>query len=281
MSGSTHRIGLETDDPLYGRVRELLARLDAVRECIEFLSLPVIANEDAERTAEAIGEFREAALGEPMQRLLGKNFREFAHELRDPLTLLEMNLELLRHPLCPPDERLISSSALHTGFEQVQSLLCGLVECSDEETPSPMELNDEIRSTLSLLHPRLAPVCVHTELQALSPIAAIGRQPIQVLVNLLKNAAAATPVANIWVNTSAHNGQVRLEVRDDGCGMGPEVRRRLFERGFTTKPDAGAGLGMSITQSIVSRHRAALTIESEEGVGTRICVDWPAAKVYD
>ena len=71
---------------------------------------------------------------------------------------------------------------------------------------------------------------------------------------------------------------VAARVKDDGTGMAPEVKRRAFEPFFTTKADGrGSGLGLSIVESIVSRHGGAISLETERGMGTTFTVMLPVS----
>jgi len=69
---------------------------------------------------------------------------------------------------------------------------------------------------------------------------------------------------------------VRLTVEDNGCGMSPEVLRRLFEPFFTTKPPGkGTGLGLAVVHGIVAAHGGAARIVSSPGEGTRMEIEFP------
>lgn len=79
------------------------------------------------------------------------------------------------------------------------------------------------------------------------------------------------------VRTSAANGNVSLQVEDDGIGMAPAERDRIFEPFFTTKPTGkGTGLGLFIAAGIARKHRAEITVASEPGGGTVVTVTLPA-----
>jgi CheY-like chemotaxis protein len=78
--------------------------------------------------------------------------------------------------------------------------------------------------------------------------------------------------------TAAHT--VCLAVRDNGCGMRPDVLERIFEPFFTTKPfGEGTGLGLAIVHSIMTGHNGAVVVESTEGVGTAFYLYFPGATV--
>jgi len=71
---------------------------------------------------------------------------------------------------------------------------------------------------------------------------------------------------------------VTLRVDDTGCGIPPERLEKIFEPFFSTKERAGGtGLGMAIVEDIVRAHGAAIEIESAEGRGTTVWLQWPAA----
>jgi PAS domain S-box-containing protein len=99
----------------------------------------------------------------------------------------------------------------------------------------------------------------------------------QVVVNLVLNAVDAIDGSGtIAVSvTPRDEHSVALEVRDDGCGMTEEVRRRVFEPFFTTKPGKGTGLGLSTVYGIVEQSGGHITVESRRGVGTTFTVLLP------
>jgi signal transduction histidine kinase len=83
---------------------------------------------------------------------------------------------------------------------------------------------------------------------------------------------------NLWLRTRSlpQSSQVELQVRDDGCGMTPDVRTKLFEPFVTTKPEGkGVGLGLAISRSIIERHHGNIQVESEVGRGTTFYIFLP------
>ena len=106
----------------------------------------------------------------------------------------------------------------------------------------------------------------------------------QVFLNLVVNAAQAIPEGNpeqheIALSTGLlPDGRVRVEVRDSGVGMAPDVLERLFTPFFTTKPvGVGTGLGLSICHRIVSALGGEISVDSRPGRGSVFCVILPAA----
>ncbi|MBN2842199.1 MAG: PAS domain S-box protein, partial [Sedimentisphaerales bacterium] len=101
----------------------------------------------------------------------------------------------------------------------------------------------------------------------------------QVWTNIIQNAIyAMNNTGKLTIEVKKHQGGVIVRVIDEGCGMPPEVKERIFEPLFTTKPAGeGIGLGMDIVRMIVvERHNGRIDIESEPGKGTTVSVWLPA-----
>ena len=101
----------------------------------------------------------------------------------------------------------------------------------------------------------------------------------QVLINLLKNAMEASensPTRSVWLKVRANGTNVVFSVIDNGSGISPEVRKKLFEPFFSTKP-AGMGIGLNICRSIVESHHGRLTIEDNPAGGAIMCITLPCA----
>ena len=103
------------------------------------------------------------------------------------------------------------------------------------------------------------------------------QQIVQVLVNLLTNAAdASSRGGEIAVYARDCGDGVRFEVEDHGCGIPSDTQERVFEPFFTTKaPGRGTGLGLSVVYGIVREHGGRVSIESKPGSGTRVAVFLP------
>jgi len=128
-------------------------------------------------------------------------------------------------------------------------------------------------------------VQVEREFSAVPRVSANPGQVQQVLLNLLVNARQAMPGGGRLILRLAHDaatGLVDLTVRDTGCGMTPDVMRRMFEPHFSTKtgPDdtgkGGSGMGLAACREIVDAHRGRIRVESAPGRGTAITIRLPA-----
>jgi PAS domain S-box-containing protein len=100
----------------------------------------------------------------------------------------------------------------------------------------------------------------------------------EVLTNLILNAMDAMPAGGRLTIATRHSGRhVKVTIADTGIGMAETVKQRIFEPFFTTKADEGTGLGLSMTYSIVHRHRGEIHVDSEPGKGTTFTLTFPIA----
>lgn len=111
-----------------------------------------------------------------------------------------------------------------------------------------------------------------------APILANSVALEQALVNIIRNALQSRPGAHVTLRSERRIETVRIEVRDDGCGMSSETVRHLFEPFFTTRDaDGGTGLGLSVAHRIVADHDGTIAIDSRPREGTVVSVELPLA----
>jgi signal transduction histidine kinase len=156
---------------------------------------------------------------------------------------------------------------------------------SDSDLFEPLDLNQIVNEAVLLTKPKWKrqptdeskPISVETELGEIAPIHGNAAELREMLTNLIFNAADAMPDGGvITLRTSQPNDvEVALEVQDTGSGMTAEVQARCLDPFFTTKGDAGTGLGLAMVLGIVQRHKASIDIESQPGEGTTFCITLP------
>jgi len=121
---------------------------------------------------------------------------------------------------------------------------------------------------------------------ATPPVACTAGEMVQVVLNIVKNAAEALATnasadggPTIWVRTHPDGSFARLAIRDNGPGIDDATRRRVFEPYFSTKgPGEGTGLGLSVAYFIVTqRNSGTITVESTPGQGTEFVIRLPVA----
>ena len=146
------------------------------------------------------------------------------------------------------------------------------------------DLNQGIENALVLAHHSIKDIAnTSQELTALPMIQAIGGYINQVLLHLILNAAHAIKAKNlaelgqIEVKSWQSEDAVFCSVSDNGIGISPENRLRIFETFFTTKPvGEGTGLGLSMSYDIiVNKHNGELSVESKEGIGSIFTIKLP------
>lgn len=218
---------------------------------------------------------RDAAWGEVARRL--------AHEIKNPLTPIQLSAERLQVKLADRlDEpsRQVLTRATDTIVNQVEAMKT-LVNAFSEyaRLPAPtiarVDVNGLLTEVLALYEGHLP---LKTELASgLNPIAADPAMLRQVLVNLIKNAEEALvdiPAPVIHLRTYAAESGVVLCVEDNGPGFPDTLMKRLFEPYATTKPK-GTGLGLAIVKKIIEEHHGSIEVRNLAPNGASICITLP------
>ncbi|MBP6833069.1 MAG: PAS domain S-box protein [Deltaproteobacteria bacterium] len=277
-----------------GLERERFMRRDGTHFEAEVVAFPLVfdgkpsllavatdATESAKLRAQLIHSDRLASIG-----LLAAGV---AHEINNPLAYVLPNLERLAEGLASPSPDLAAlqdnvRGALD-GVRRVQKIVRDLGsfarEARDDTTAT--DVDAAVESALLLAESELRfRARVTRDLAARSRVRANEGRLVQVLLNLVVNAAHAIPEGDaaaheVKVTTRDAPGEVRITVSDTGEGIAREHLPRLFDPFFTTKaPGAGSGLGLSVCQSIVSSFGGRIEVDSTRGVGSAFTVVLPA-----
>jgi signal transduction histidine kinase len=212
---------------------------------------------------------------------VGEFAASLAHEVRNPLTAVKIDLQSL-------EERLKNDPDL---MEPLRRALEGIdrLDATVGDALSMVRLGDGDR-VLDIRRPIEA--AVHSAAPAFSERGAalnVRRpdQPLEVLgdaaaleqlfLNILLNAAEALSMGgHAKIRATRDGDTVRVRVEDDGPGIPDEIRDRIFDPLFSTK-ETGTGLGLTISRRIVEAHRGRLDISGSTGGGTCVAIDLPAA----
>lgn len=229
------------------------------------------------RSLQAAAEHAERLAG------IGRLVAGVVHELNNPLTAVNMYSDVLVEKLThaghdPGDVEKVR--AIHEAGRRIQRLARDLVAYARPAgaRTEPVDLAEVIEEGLRLAKPALKEhaAVVEQRLAAAPPVEGSRASLVQVVVNLVRNAAQAVrDGGRVGVTLAADGGTVRLTVADDGAGMEPEVAARAFEPFFTTRGGQGIGLGLPIVQGIVERHGGAVALVSTPGQGTQVTVSLP------
>ena len=211
--------------------------------------------------------------------------RRVAHEIKNPLAPIRAAVETLRrlHARQDPAFEEYFDEASRTVLEEVQRITHIVSEFTrfarlPAPNPAPFELVEAIRGVASLHSGSGVPV---TFTSAECPAVNADRdQVVQLMTNLIQNAqyaaeSASAPEVRVDVRP-AGTDKVRIVVSDNGPGLAPEMRERLFEPYATSKP-GGTGLGLAIAQRIVIEHAGEISYADGAAGGATFTVELPVS----
>ncbi|MEC8734428.1 MAG: ATP-binding protein [Planctomycetota bacterium] len=225
---------------------------------------------------------------------LGEMAAGIAHEIRNPLGAMALNLGVLREDLESMPDSLVLCDRLAGSVQGLDAIVGDVLSFARDTRVStrccePLEL---INAALEANAPLVDRVGVRVEVDVRPGLSAdVDPGPVtQALTNVVRNACEAletvpdrAPVLSIVVDrglvrTTTDAGRVehlRFLIRDNGPGIPDELKERIFNPFFTTR-ETGTGLGLAIVHRIVDAHGGTLTIE-DATPGTAICLSFPTA----
>ena len=219
---------------------------------------------------------RQAAWGEVARRL--------AHEIKNPLTPIQLSAERLQHKLSTKldgsDAQLLQR-ATQTIVSQVAAMKNMVTEFADyARAPAPklmvLDMHLLLREVLGLYEANSSPITLRLNATQ-AWVKGDATRLRQVIHNLLQNSHDAlqnVTQREIILSTTEEGGALKLCVQDNGCGFPEHLLARAFEPYRTTKPK-GTGLGLAIVKKIVEEHGGSIVIENVAAGGTRVSVTLP------
>jgi two-component system, NtrC family, sensor histidine kinase KinB len=214
-----------------------------------------------------------------------------SHELKAPLTSLALSTELLERGDLNTEQRKMVVG-IREDVARMMELVKKLLDLGRGEAYAitlqtvPIDLSQLLRVVIAsfTLHAERKPVQLETDFDEPAPM--ILADPVKfswVVSNLVANALRHTPAGGtISITSKTAMRTVRLQVRDTGSGMAPELREYIFERFAQRKVNgaepASAGFGLAMAKEIVEAHRGRIFVESTLGEGTCFRVELPSAK---
>ena len=234
--------------------------------------------------AKALGQDPSLSAAEGKRDLLERLLARVAHEIRNPLSSLDVHVQLLEEDLSAlaPETRQQLNSRLgiiRGELHRLESIVSQFLRLAGPSTLDlePVDLAKVLHHVCELLRPEAAArqieILVHIP-EPLPEIQADSVRLTQALLNLVINAIQAIENHGRIELTAELSGEaIRLGVLDTGPGIPPDKLASIFDPFFTTKTE-GHGLGLWIAQQIVTAHRGRLTPENrpEGGAAFRICI---------
>jgi signal transduction histidine kinase len=237
--------------------------------------IPIETRDEIGVLAQTLEETRAAlrARDERMQMMLAG----IAHEVRNPLGGLELYAGLLRDALGGQPERLDEVARIEREVGHLKAVVSEFLEFARRHSPrleavSLRPLFEEIRELTVV--PGGATIAVEAADGVV--VRADAVQLRRVLLNLTRNAVTAARAGRVALGAAAQGDRVRVEVRDDGPGVPPELREKIFAPFFTTR-EKGTGLGLAFVREIVRDHGSEVDVRDAPGGGSVFSFDLPRA----
>jgi two-component system, NtrC family, nitrogen regulation sensor histidine kinase NtrY len=215
----------------------------------------------------------------------GEVARKLAHEIKNPLTPIQLSAQRIRKAYiksAPDFEKILTecSEAIVREVDALKDLVDEFAEFARLPAANlvPTSLHEVVDGALSLYDGLFAEVRIERRFAAELPLLRLDAgQMKRVVINLVDNAIEATDQKGLVVLETAYDsgeGRVRLVVADDGPGISPEDRDRLFVPNFSTKK-RGSGLGLAIVSRIVQEHHGLIRALDNAPRGARFVVELP------
>lgn len=220
------------------------------------------------------------------QRLavIGELAAGVAHDMNNLLTILQLNLAMLRDVAAHERPALTADalSSMNEAVELASTMTRGVLRLARAESSAERELvslpsvvEDTVRLVRSTLLRRYELV---SSVEGASTLAGNATRLQQMLLNLIVNARDAMPEGGrIDVVLTETAGEATLRVIDHGVGIAPSDQSRLFTPFFTTKGARGTGLGLSVVRAVVEEHGGRVAVESALGRGTTFSITLPTS----
>jgi PAS domain S-box-containing protein len=219
--------------------------------------------------------------------LLGQLLAGVAHEIRNPLAAVNLNLQMLKREIKKETEQYDYISTALQGTERISRIVELTLNFSRPAVPEikEIDINSLIPSSIELVQTELKKKKIKIELDLndkLPKVSADAKQMQQVLINLLKNAAdSIKSIGTIKIKsyeelniTNKKDNFAVIALSDNGSGISREDLPKIFDPFFTRKSN-GTGLGLPITQRILHQHNGFIDVESTPGLGTTFYIKLP------
>jgi signal transduction histidine kinase len=211
-----------------------------------------------------------------------------AHELRSPLTGVKgfTGTLLTRWDRFSDDQKRLIMQSVHTDADRLTRLIAELLEVARIDTgrlslnPQPVDVGDSVHRVISSVRAGTGREVTYEADEELPRIMADPDRFAQVVTNLVENAVRhGSGQVHVIAAPTLRNGSpyVEVVVEDEGEGIRPEIRKRVFTKFWKHGSTGGSGLGMYIVHGFVTAHGGQVAIRDAREGGARIEVLWPVA----
>jgi len=237
--------------------------------------------------ANALGQDVSKLAAQQKRLLLSRLLARFAHEVRNPLSSLDIHVQLLEEDLAQATPQIREKSAsrfeiIHGELHRLENIVKHFLSLAGPSSLDlhPVEVPKVVSHVCELLRPEAAARGIDITMQwpdSLPPVTADAAQLTQALVNLVINAIQAVERnGRVEVSAGANekDGVFTIAVHDTGPGIPADKQSAIFEPFFTTKGE-GSGLGLWIVQQIITAHGGLVEASNAPGGGAVFAVHLP------
>lgn len=253
--------------------KENIARQTSDNQVIEFQKQLQLRIKDLDKANKELVKMR---LDEKFAAT-GRIARNIAHEVRNPLTNIDLAIGQIQSEIPNMDENFtILFDMVNRNSKRINQLITELLNATRfaELNYQPMSINLILDEALELAKDRIALTHINIEKNYSNDICDIQADKEKVKIaflNIIVNAVEAIDGEGgiLKITTKGENGKCVVEIIDNGVGMNHESLGKLFEPYFTTK-QKGNGLGLTNTQNIILNHKGTIDVESSPNEGTKM-----------
>jgi signal transduction histidine kinase len=208
----------------------------------------------------------------------GRIARTIAHEIRNPLTNINLAMEQLKNEAGGDDDTTILFEMVHRNSSRINQLITDLLNSTKfaELSYTKTSINQLLDEAIDLAKDRIVLYNISVVKKYNTDICdvSVDKEKLKIaFLNIIVNAIEAMEPGKgvLSISTRSENSKCVIEIADNGFGMDRESLGRLFEPYFTSKPK-GNGLGLTNTQNIILNHKGTIQAESEKGRGTTFII---------
>jgi signal transduction histidine kinase len=273
--------------PQEDELGELASQLQLLTQQLQADRLRVLSDEASARDLDSIRTLQSLISYSSKLAALGRLTSGVAHEVKNPLNAMMIHLELVKARLAAPRPDLPgvreSLDIIGAEIRRLDRVVNGFLKFvrSHELALKPVDLNALAQGVVALLEAEWKPARIRFALALDGGCPRIsGDEELlrQALLNVVVNACQAMPAGGTVTLETRRPGRewVAVAVTDEGTGIAPEDRERIFSLYYTTKPE-GSGIGLSLVYRIVQMHDGVIDVETPEGQqgGTRMTIRLP------
>ena len=280
------RISYEDEPIALGAVRDITERKRAERELRN-------TNQKLRTVLDELHETQNRVIRQERERALTELASGVAHDFNNALSTVRGFTDLLLRSPDKLEERdtvrrylNMVKTAADNAAKTVRRMR-QFYRSVEDENHEPLDVNHVIEEAIAMSEPRWkeqsraegAEIRIETDLGDVPQVSGAGSELHEMFTNLILNAVDAMPEGGtLLFRTEEQGGQVLVEVQDTGEGMSEITQKHCMDPFYTTKGDAGTGLGLSTVRGVVSRHEGSISVESEEGGGTTFSIALPVAE---